>query len=176
MINDKDNSFEIKTISDIEKYEKIRGRALDSVINLVGDESLPLELFSRDLPEIELYRLSCIERLYGQDLRTAKEIAEKYGNNIDDISRPELRNYIISLQKILSENDINQLKRLLQISEIDTKILDTIGIEVQAVISKLMDSYSKKRVEISDVQNAKVDIKHKTEVIQGKKPEEEQKS
>lgn len=176
LINDKDNSFEIKTISDIEKYEKIRGRALDSVINLVGDESLPLELFSRDLPEIELYRLSCIERLYGQDLRTAKEIAEKYGNNIDDISRPELRNYIISLQKILSENDINQLKRLLQISEIDTKILDTIGIEVQAVISKLMDSYSKKRVEISDVQNAKVDIKHKTEVIQGKKPEEEQKS
>lgn len=33
LINDKDNSFEIKTISDIEKYEKIRGRALDSVIN-----------------------------------------------------------------------------------------------------------------------------------------------
>lgn len=48
--------------------------------------------------------------------------------------------------------------------------------KVQAVISKLMDSYSEEGVEISDVQNAKVDIKHKTEVIQGKEPEEEPKS
>ena len=39
-----------------------------------------------------------------------------------------------------------------------------------------MDSYSEEGVEISDVQNAKVDIKHKTEVIQGKEPEEEPKS
>ena len=130
-INDKDNFFEIKTIGDIENYEQIRRKSLESLINLDHLENLPLDLFSQDLSEIELYRLTCIERLYGQDLRTTREIVEKYGRNIDDISTPELRNYIISLQKILSESNINQLKKLLQISELDAKIFDSVGIETE---------------------------------------------
>ena len=145
LISDNQNLFEIKTIEDLKNYEEIRKKSLDTLITLDNGESLSIKLFKQNLSEIDLYRLSCLERLYGIDLATAESIIDRYGGEygkeIDKINNPELKSFMKALQQITSEEDINKLKVLLQTSKIDENTFDVIAIEdtLQSEYGKLYE-------------------------------------
>ena len=82
-----------------------------------------------------------MERIYGQDIETAKRLVERYGDSIEEISDSGMKNYIISLKMILEEKNEEKIESLEQVEGIDNLIIDKIEIEdkIQKEFGKMYD-------------------------------------
>lgn len=92
------NTFDIKTIKDLEDYEEIKRKKCDEIINSKGN--------------IEEKKKAVLLKLFGQDMEYAKTIIDKYGEDIISIDDGEEKDFVIALKEIM---DIEDQEILMQI-------------------------------------------------------------
>ena len=103
------NTFNIRSIEDIENFQKIKRKKCEELIN------------SQNIKEKQE---SILLKIYGQNIQEA----EKFGEDIDKIQDEELKKYIKNLIKILEINNSDELNKLYeQIKE--EKIVNPLLIE-----------------------------------------------
>lgn len=117
-----ENSFGIRTIDDIENFGEIKRRKCE-------------ELMQSD--SIEEKRRAVILKIFGQDLEEVESIISRFGEDIGEIEDEDLKNYVISLQEILSVEDEETL------GEIFRKVNEIDGINSVLVERKLKNAYWK---------------------------------
>lgn len=103
------NTFNIRSIEDIENFQKIKRKKCEELIN------------SQNIKEKQE---SILLKIYGQNIQEA----EKFGEDIDKIQDEELKKYIKNLIKIIEINNSDELNKLYeQIKE--EKIVNPLLIE-----------------------------------------------
>ena len=117
-----ENSFGIRTIDDIENFGEIKRRKCE-------------ELMQSD--SIEEKRRAVILKIFGQDLEEVESIISRFGEDIGEIEDEDLKNYVRSLQEILSVEDEETL------GEIFRKVNEIDGINSVLVERKLKNAYWK---------------------------------
>ena len=117
-----ENSFGIRTIDDIENFGEIKRRKCE-------------ELIQSD--SIEEKRRAAILKIFGQDLEEVESIISRFGEDIGEIEDEDLKNYVRSLQEILSVEDEETL------GEIFRKVNEIDGINSVLVERKLKNAYWK---------------------------------
>ena len=128
------NYFELKTQEDLENFSNIKKEVCDSIINgeFKSKDSKEFELISK-MSEIDQVRFAVLQKLYGQDLETAKTIIKKYGNDIDSLD-PNFDEvvFVKALQEIMQTDDIELLKKYYSVERwIEEELIDSITIENQ---------------------------------------------
>ena len=107
------NTFNIRSIEDIENFQKIKRKKCEELIN------------SQNIKEKQE---SILLKIYGQNIQEAEKFVRKFGEDIDKIQDEELKKYIKNLIKILEINNSDELNKLYeQIKE--EKIVNPLLIE-----------------------------------------------
>lgn len=112
IIQDK-NIFEIKTLDDVENFEKIRKEKCDEWIK------------SEDITE---KKIAVLQKIFGQSLEYSETLIRKYGQDIENIQDCDYKDYIQSVKKILEIESPSILEQIYEQCQ-EVQNVDKIAIE-----------------------------------------------
>lgn len=128
------NYFNIQTQEDLENFSNIKRNICDRIISgeFKTTDRNKFELIS-NMNEIDQVRFAVLQKLYGQDLETAKTIIEKYGNDIDSLDQnSDEVIFVRALQEIIQTDNIELLKRYYSVDRgIEEVLIDSVTMENQ---------------------------------------------
>lgn len=85
------NYFDIKVTDDIERFEEIKKKKCDEIINRGGN--------------IEEKKKAVLLKLFGQDYSSVRNLLEKYGEDIESLEDCDEKYFIIALKEIMALED-----------------------------------------------------------------------
>ena len=99
------NSFDIRTIEDVENYQDIKRKRCEQLIK------------GKDLEDKQK---AVLLKIFGQGIKETEDVIAKFGEDIDEIEDENLKAYIKSLQTILKIKDSKVLEEIYeQVEELE---------------------------------------------------------
>ena len=151
-----DNLFNIQTVEQLANYEQIKRRVCNGIMQ--DDEDILTQYpIIASMSNIERKQLAVLEKLYGQDLKSAIELVEKYGEGINNLSITDEKTakciaYINSLKAILNTQDEMLLNKFYEIQGLNEKDINPIAIEYE-LRSAFAREYNKGLFDVKDAKD-----------------------
>lgn len=121
-----ENVYNVKKVEDIKRFEEIKSQKTDELIKSA---------------EINDKREAVLGKIYGVDIKYAREIVRDYGSDIESILESDVKDFIKSLQCILDCNSPEMLEQIYN-ECLETTFIDKIMIE-KAIKTEYGKLYSK---------------------------------